>query len=281
MAIVNNEFRHTKLRFAEEETTRLAMETLRAWVECHGIPEAIYCDMKSVFYTSRKPTIDEAIEGIGAQSEFGRACHELGIRLIFARSPQAKGRVERRHAITQDRLIKEMALDEIGNIEEANEYLKQWVPEMNVKFSRPVPEGRNAHRPVPPELDLDHIFCLKDHRTIGRDWTVRYKNRFFQIHRQPDLPPAQSKVVVHEFWEGAIHILYNGRLLQQSEINGPEPKKKTVTKPKKKRVPVTPAADHPWRQYEGAKSSFRTSKEEIDFLIDTYLKPPPQGYPQP
>ena len=104
-------------RFSDEETTWAAADLLEAWVRRHGIPKALYCDWKSVY--KRKPTSCETLQDVEPETQFGRMCGKLGIDIIAASSPQAKGRVERHHGTHQDRLIKKMRLEGIANYEAA------------------------------------------------------------------------------------------------------------------------------------------------------------------
>ena len=110
-------------RFWDEETTWAAADLLQAWVRQYGVPKALYCDWKNVY--KRRPTSREAIEGIEPETQFGRMCAKLDIRIIAASSPQAKGRVERHHGTHQDRLIKKMRLEGIADYEAANRYLDE------------------------------------------------------------------------------------------------------------------------------------------------------------
>ena len=132
-------------RFSSEETTWAAADLLEAWVRQFGVPKALYCDWKNVYL--RQPTSREAIEGIEPETQFGRMCAKLGIAIIAASSPQAKGRVERHHGTHQDRLIKKMRLEGIADYEAANRYLdEQYLPEHNAKFASEPSAGADFHR---------------------------------------------------------------------------------------------------------------------------------------
>jgi hypothetical protein len=121
-------------RFSDEETTWAAADLLQAWVRQYGVPQALYCDWKSVY--KRRPTSRETMAGIEPETQFGRMCRKLAIRIIAASSPRAKGRVERHHGTHQDRLIKKMRLEGIGDYEAANRYLdEQYLAEHNAKFA--------------------------------------------------------------------------------------------------------------------------------------------------
>jgi transposase len=164
-------------RFSSEETTWAAADLLAAWVRQYGVPKALYCDWKNVYL--RQPTSREAIEGIEPETQFGRMCAKLGIAIIGASSPQAKGRVERHHGTHQDRLIKKMRLQGIADYEAANRYLdEQYLPEHNAKFGCEPPAGADFHRRLSKRLDLKWVLCLEAERVVSGDRVVRFENRF-------------------------------------------------------------------------------------------------------
>ncbi len=182
-------------RFSHQETTWAAADLLQAWVQQHGIPQALYCDGKNVY--KRPPTSREALQGIEPQTQFGRMCSKLGIKIIVASSPQAKGRVERHHGAHQDRLIKKMRLEGIHDYETANRYLEeQYLADHNTRFAREA-AGANWHRPLPPGLDLKWVFCLEQERVVSNDWVVRCENRFLQLQpkRNQNLGPGATVTV--------------------------------------------------------------------------------------
>jgi hypothetical protein len=237
---------------SEEETTAAAMEVLWAWVEKYGIPKALYVDRKTVYITQREPTVEEQLAGEEALTQFGKACQKLGIEIVAANSPQAKGRVERRHGVYQDRWVKELRLAGIRSIEEANKYLPGFADRLNAKFAVKARSTTDFHRSVPDDLDLRSVFCIEETRTIGSDWVVRYKNRFFQIVLQSNLPPARRKVTVREYLDGSIHMVYRGEEVFHEEIGKgrEEPKSTNVEnlKPESKQRHI-PSSDHPWRRF--------------------------------
>ena len=206
--------------FGYEETTKLAMLTLWGWIKRYGIPSSLYVDHKNVFITKREPTLKEQLSGKLPVTQFGKACQKLGIKIIPASSPQAKGRVERSNGICQDRLIKELRLANINEMDKANEFTKNiYFDNSNRKFAISPREDANYHRSVVPGIDLNAIFCLQEQRTINNDWTIRYHNRFFQIKRQSKiLPPAKKKVTVCEYLDGSIHIVYRNYEVSFEEI---------------------------------------------------------------
>ncbi len=213
-----------ELRLGEEETIWAAANTLRAWIEKHGVPQALYVDWKNVY--KRAPTQREQLRGEAPVTQFGRMCGKLGIEIIAAGSPQAKGRVERNHGTHQDRLIKKMRRKKIGTHEQANLYLQQeYLPEHNQRFRCAAAEVEDYHRRAPSAGELREVFRLESERIIGNDWVVRYENRLFQVQAQSrKYAPAQGKVVVCEWQDGRVEIEYRGRKLPWKEILGTGPR---------------------------------------------------------
>jgi hypothetical protein len=220
-----------ELRLGEEETIWAAASTLRAWIEKHGVPQALYVDWKNVY--KRAPTEREQLRGEEPVTQFGRMCEKLGIEIIAAGSPQAKGRVERNHGTHQDRLIKKMRRKKIGTHQEANEYLqREYLPEHNARFRRAAAEEEDYHRSRPSAAQLREVFRLESERVIGNDWVVRYDNRLFQVQAQSrKYAPAQGKVLVCEWQDGTVEIEYRGRKLPWKEILGTEVRVSAELKP--------------------------------------------------
>lgn len=200
----------------DEETTSLAMRTLWLWIDRYGVPQSLYTDKKNVFVTHREPTVEEQLAGIKPMTAFGKACNKLGIEIIEANSPQAKGRVERSHGVYQDRFVKELAIKGITTVEGANELLKGgFVDDLNAKFARGPKDPKDYHRPLPKGIILDEVFSIEVTRVVMNDWTVRYENRMFQILKdnQP-LPRSRTKVLVRTLLDGQIQLLYQGKKLK-------------------------------------------------------------------
>ena len=220
-----------ELRLGEEETIWAAANTLRAWIEKNGVPQALYVDWKNVY--KRAPTQREQLRGEEPVTQFGRMCEKLGIEIIAAGSPQAKGRVERNHGTHQDRLIKKMRRKKIGTHEEANEYLqREYLAEHNGRFRRATAEEEDYHRQAPSAAELREVFRLETERVIGNDWVVRYDNRLFQVQAQSrKYAPAQGKVLVCEWQDGTVEIEYRGRKLPWKEILGTEVRVSAELKP--------------------------------------------------
>jgi transposase len=244
-------------RFSKEETTWAAVWVLRRWIERYGIPRALYTDWKNVYV--RPPNAQERLRGVPAVTQFGRMCAQLGIRIIAASSPQAKGRVERAHGTHQDRLVKKLRLAGIANYDQANAYLEEpYLAEHNRRYARPAAAAADYHRRRPTARQLDQVFWLEEERVVSEDWVVRYKNKLLQLERQSQhWAPAKSQVRVRENEQGAIAITYREQSLLFTEISSstppsrgrgsaPSPAPPSPSPPRSR--PRSPAAHHPWRQ---------------------------------
>ena len=207
-------------QFFDEETMFGAMIVLKMWIERHGIPESLYCDKKNAFVLTREPTDTEILAGIlKPKSHFGRACELLGIEVIPANSPQAKGRVERNHGVDQDRLVKALRLEGISSIEEANRFLlENYLPKMNEKFSRPARDKDDAHVTL-GKVKLDDILCMEFDRVISKDFIIRFQARLFQILKtNKPLPRTGDKVIVRVKLDNSVHILWKNKAILVKEL---------------------------------------------------------------
>ena len=248
MNLVDDATGKTLCRLGAQETTWTAANVLRRWIEQYGIPHALYTDWKNVYV--RAATEREKQEGKVPLTQFGRMCAKLGIRIIAASSPQAKGRVERNHGTHQDRLIKKLRRQNITGYEAANRFLDEiYLPEHNRRFGRAAASGEDFHRPKPGVRVLDEVFCLEQERILSNDWVVRYNGRLLQIERQGRRnSTAQSTVVVQEWESGKLEIRFRGQKLAWKEITHRPP----ASIPELPSPPVRqwnrPRAVHPWRQ---------------------------------
>ncbi len=223
---------------------------LRAWVKKYGIPVALYTDWKNVYV--REASRKEQLQGVVPVTQFGQMCQRLGIGILAANTPLAKGRVERNHGTHQDRLVKKMRVKNIQTHAEANLFLeKESLPEHNRRFRRIPAQPEDYHRAATRAVELEEVFHLETGRVIGNDWVVRHDNRYFQVQAQArQYAPAKGKVTVCEWEDGRLQIRYRGRAVVWEEIPGPVPAE--TVRPReataKKQKPPTPKADHPWRQ---------------------------------
>jgi hypothetical protein len=206
---------------SEQETTEAAMRILWAWIKAYGIPLALYCDLKNVYLSDRQPTEEEQLEGKSPMTAFGLACEKLGIRIISAHSPQAKGRVERKHGVYQDRFVKELRLRGAKTISEANMILQGgFIEKMNKKFAQAPLATDDLHVRLLAHQDLREVFCYEQTRSVGQNWVVRSENRFFQLLRgEGTLPQATSKVTVRTWLDGSLYILHRGKRIRWQEFD--------------------------------------------------------------
>ena len=240
-------------RFYDHEGVYPAMDSLGRYIHLYGLPKSLYLDKHSTYKTTRQPDLDELLRGEAATTQFERACRELEIRIIHAHSPQAKGRIERVFGTLQDRLIKEMRLAGVSSIEEANAFLESFLPGYNEHFAISAKKEGDLHRPLPGDVDLREIFCLKATRTINNGYIIKWRGRMFLIEN-PSIGMRRRKVTVMEYFDGKIAIKFNGRYLEFREVLNPRSVKAPEVKkpgdePVKKKSKYIPPADHPWRRH--------------------------------
>lgn len=234
-------------RFYEYEGTIPAMDSFMWYVEKNGIPLSVYLDRHKTYKSPGKESPEDDKESL---SQFERAMQELGVEVIHAYSPQAKGRIERLFGTFQDRVVKEMRLKGIKGIEEANAFLETYLPTYNGRFMVEPRESADLHRKSPGRRKLKGIICIKTERTLNNDFTVAYDNKFYQIEDRI----KTNTVIVEERLDGTMAITHDGLILTYKEL--PErPKKQRKLHIPKKKAQHKPAVDHPWR-----KTSINTSK---------------------
>ena len=229
--------------FSAEESIWAAAAVLRRWIERYGAPQALYTDWKNVYV--RPPNAQERIRGEAAVTQFGRMCAKLGIEIIAASSPQAKGRVERAHGTHQDRLVKKLRLAGIANYAQANAYLDEhYLAEHNRRYAHAAAARADYHRRQPTARELDEVFWLEEERVVSEDWVVRYRNRLLQLER-PSRPrvPSKSRVLVRENEAGELAMHFRDRRLVFRELKPASP---APPSPRLRRS-LPPASNHPWR----------------------------------
>ena len=249
MVMIDDATNRTYARFYEVEDTRAAMDVFGRYARRYGLPQALYVDRDSIYECTREGRIDEELRGEGPQTQFERVMKVLGVEVICANSPQAKGRVERRNGVFQDRLVKAMRLEAISTLEAANRYLERvFLPALNRRFVVRARERGDLHRPIPAGLSLKEVLCFEEPRFVQNDWTVRWRNRYFQIaSRHEALHLARRPITVRERLDGSVALLYRGERLQFRELTErPTPLPPPVQDRPRRRW--TPPADHPWRR---------------------------------
>lgn len=248
MVMVDDATNRTVARFFEEETTRASYDVFEAWVGRYGLPASLYVDRDSIYRCERVARVEEQKAGQEPQTQFGRAMKELGVELILAHSPQAKGRVERRNGLLQDRLVKEMRLAGIKSLEKGNAFLdERFLPALNEKFNVQARSKYNAHRQ--PVRNLDEVLSWEESRVVSQDWTVVWNGLWYQIQPEHErLNLAARTVTARQLRSGSLQWIYKGKKLRVSEL----PERPARAKPEPRRVGRTqltkPAKEHPWRQ---------------------------------
>jgi hypothetical protein len=233
-------------RFYDYEGTIPAMDSFKRYVRKYGLPMSVYLDKHTTYRSQRRLTVEEEVAGqVQPLSQFERALEELGVEVIHAHSPQAKGRVERLFGTLQDRLVKEMRLAGIATQKAANAFLRDYLPRYNRRFRVPPANSTDVHVKLPRGFSLDRYLCIKTERTVKRDHTVAHKTKLYQL-----TPPVLSrKVVVEEWINGSVHIVTtDGHKLKYRTIAAPRPPATPPPRPSPPRTPSLPASDHPWRK---------------------------------
>lgn len=239
----------TAARFVPSETTEGYLELLKDHLQKHGRPLGLYVDKHSVFRVNR----EELQKGVGI-THFGRVVKELGIELICAHSPQAKGRIERRNGVMQDRLVKEMRLQGIDTIEGGNAFLPTFLEELNQRFGREALSAEDAHRPLRAQDNLEKIFLRKDKRKLSKNLTFQHRGILYLVETKS--PNRLKHATIEVLWnaDAAVEVQYHGAQLQYKKweetayeqprildckeiaMDGSAPRKRTK-----------PGRHHPWR----------------------------------
>jgi transposase len=205
--------------FREQEDTEGYFRLMKGIIQRRGIPLALYSDRYFVFcYSKRGETGDASVIDRGKPTQFGRAMRELGVTQVFARSPEAKGRIERANGTFQDRLVAELRLAGAGTIDEANSFLEAFLPRFNERFGVPATQAEPSYRPINPGLDIDAVLCFKELRRVARDNTVQYHGHTLQIFPGSDRRTyARARVEVQERLDGQLLVCYRGKVLTPGE----------------------------------------------------------------
>jgi hypothetical protein len=282
MNMVDDATSATQACLGKEETIWAAVGVLRAWIGKYGVPRVLYTDWKNVH--KRKATAAEQMRGKIPVTQFGRMCQKLGIGIVAASTPQAKGRVERNHGTHQDRLIKKLRRKGIDSYQAANEYLeKEYLPAHNRRFAVPAAQPEDYHGRKPSARELRAIFRLETERGISNDWVIRHEGR--NLHLKPGsrrYGPTRSKALVCEWEDGTMEVYYRGEVIAFTEL------KKQPRKPLRR----FPRAPGPWwcgklsktirggRPIRACGHGFRTgqSQRRLSLEYPLTLRPKLQGF---
>ncbi len=249
MVMVDDATNRVWAQFFEEETTHASYDMLAGWARKQGLPQSLYVDRDSIYRCEGLGSVEEQIAGKAPQTQFGRAMEQLGVELILANSPQAKGRVERMNGVLQDRLVKALRLEGIRDLPRANQYLSRtYLPEHNRKFQVQAASQADAHQALPGRMN--EILSWEEQRVVQRDWTVAYGGKWYQLDRQHEaLSLAGKKVIVRRLRDGAVQLERGGVKLKWRELASRpmREKPKAAATPKQAAVEYKPGANHPWR----------------------------------
>ena len=239
--------------FSSDEGTRATFSFWKEYLLKYGKPLSIYLDN---FTTYKSPLVQKGIDP-NARTQFGRAMQELGIELIYANSPQAKGRVERRFGNLQDRLIKEMRLSNIDSIEEANVYANElFIPWFNQRYGKEAKTPQNLHQKLTADesANLDSILSIQTVRIVQNDFTVRHSGKYYQLLESVNIAVFRKDEVVIEYWLDGSERIRKGKHYLEYEVLAEVPKmtKKLSRKLLLPRKQANPDPDHPFkrRSYE-------------------------------
>jgi hypothetical protein len=249
MVMVDDATGHVWAQFFEQETTRACYDMLEGWVRRWGLPRSLYVDRDSIYRCEGVGSIADQLAGKEPQTQFGRAMEHLGVEVILANSPQAKGRVERMNGTLQDRLVKALRLEGIKDLVGANQYLsKTFLPDLNRRFKVKAASPADVHGAMPQRLD--EVLSWEEERVVQRDWTLSCANCWYQLDRQHEsLSLVGRKVIVRTLRTGVVQLVYRGMKLRYRPLPGrlqlPAPRS-----PRAKAVRIAkPITEHPWRRF--------------------------------
>ena len=238
----------THAKFDYNEGVVAVFKFWKEYFNKNGLPLSIYLDKFSTYKVNHKNAVDNK----DLITQFQRAMNQSGVNLITAHSPQAKGRVERMNGTLQDRLVKELKLTGITTIEKANEFLKEYIPKFNQKFSVVPEKEGNLHRKLNriEKKNLEKIFSIQNKRVVNNDFTIRFQGRWFQLEKtQPTLVLRKDKVLIETRIDNSIFISFRDKNLNYKELpKRPEKVKMKIVGLTRKEPSWKPPADHPWRK---------------------------------
>ncbi|MFU0833247.1 MAG: ISNCY family transposase [Oscillospiraceae bacterium] len=261
------------LFFAQNECLEGYFEIMRQIVSKYGVPMCLYCDRHSIFVSPNdgKLSIEEQLEGKYVKlTQFGKAMEELGVNIIKASCPQAKGRIEKLWNTLQSRLPVEFKIRGIDSIEAANDFLAKFIAAYNEKFAVEPESPLSAFRPLDTSIELDYVLCIKEERTVIDGGAFSYKGKYYQLvsKGKGEVALPKAKIMVLKSSRIGVKALYGG-VVYDTLILQDRPKKRDLERSEKqaqKRTPVKPAADHPWRNASNKKPVFVYEETDSEIL---------------
>lgn len=252
MVLVDDATHRMRARFFEQETTRASDDVVEGWIRRHGLPGSLSVDRDSIDRCEGTPSIAEQLAGQQPQTPFGRAMQQLGIELILAHSPQAKGRVERMNGVLPDRLVKELRLAGINDLAAANRFLeRKYLRACQRQFARVAASPVDVHRPVP--RNLDEGLSWEEQRVVQNDWTVACDGQRYQLDKSAATRSlVRRPVIVCTLRDGQVPLVDRGRTLawRRLPVDAVRPKLAVVkaSKAKTDRAVKLLVGKHPWRR---------------------------------
>lgn len=284
--------------FRQQEDAAGYMLWLRRVVETVGVPRALYVDRHGIFRRGAHAplTLEEELAGGPLPTQFGRVLQELGIAVVHALSPQAKGRIERLFGTFQDRLASELRLAGVGTPEEADAFLPGFLARFNRRFAVPAVQPGSAYQSPPSGVVAERVFCFKYTRTVAADNTVRFASHTLQLLPDPRRASyARAQVELHERLDGSVAVYHQGRCLatRDAPASAPTLRARHNTPPPRPVAPVLPAAalvaaaqaprpripapDHPWRR--PFKQQHAAASEDRQPVLPLAADPAHTSYP--
>jgi hypothetical protein len=278
MHLVDDATKTSLAMLFDGETTHAALILLYEWCKLYGVPRSIYSDRDSVYKINdphQALTIEEELAGRELPlTDFGKVCDKLGIEQIFAYSPQAKGRVERKHQMYQDRMVKEIRLFELKTMEQVNDFLLKdngFIAKLNRKFTIGARAGDARLRM--PEHKLIEYFTIDDTRIVRNDCTIQYKTQIMQLAKHKLIRP-KAKITIKTYLDGKIVVTVGKYRIPATIVTNYQ--RPVIVKPKvENNSAIKPKANiTPWREFSPKKSNRVTDKDvvrkNLDYMARNY-----------
>jgi len=258
MVMIDDATGRVTARFYENESWASSSDLFQRYARRHGLPRGLYVDQHSIYRPDGEPTGADLLDNCPPETQFGRAMRELDVELILARSPQAKGRVERMNGTLQDRLVKALRRAKISDLGAANRFLEEeFLAEFNARFEVVAAEAEDWHRPLSAATDLSRIVSIQESRVVAKDWTLRWRNCVMQLPRETaEFIRSGQRVTVCEPLGGVLRVFAGEREVPWTPILAPPlPKPGKRTGPTGSSQGQKPAANHPWRGHRTISAS--------------------------
>jgi transposase len=257
----------TMAQLGKGETTELLFKTLKLWIKQYGIPKAVYVDLKCTYVSPGRQQITYTESKYDYMSEFERVCQKLGIEVIKAYSAQAKGRVERKHRVFQDRLVKEIELYNLDDINKVNKYLLNiFIPKINDKFAYAIEPNKNSHRDSKVFGDLEQVICCEYKRKLKNNWSIQFNNEHYQLAKSTaKLLQPKDTITIRKYTNGKLKLWFKDQPLEFIRLeNKPPPASKV--KPSLKENTYKPISTHKAVRLNKHKLPWDKGKPSRDWL---------------